>query len=105
MEIGINNTQVGNFPAVQWLGLGTFTAEAPGSIPGWGTKIPRAMERAREGERERERGREGERERGRGRETERERGRKEREREEEREEGREGGREEENTSHCDSMFL
>ena len=24
---------------VQWLGLGALTAEGPGSIPGWGTKI------------------------------------------------------------------
>ena len=29
--------------AVQWLGLGTLTAEGPGSIPGRGTEIPRAM--------------------------------------------------------------
>jgi len=28
--------------AVQWLGLGAFTAGALGSIPGWGTKIPQA---------------------------------------------------------------
>ena len=28
---------------VQWLTLGAFTAGAPGSIPGQGTKIPRAM--------------------------------------------------------------
>ena len=28
--------------AVQWLGLGAFTAKGPGSIPGWGTKIPEA---------------------------------------------------------------
>ena len=32
----------GNSLAVQWLGLGTFTAEGPGSIPGWGTKILQA---------------------------------------------------------------
>ena len=31
-----------NSLAVQWLGLRTLTAEAPGSIPGWGTKIPQA---------------------------------------------------------------
>ena len=30
----------GNSLAVQWLGLCTFTAEGPGSIPGWETKIP-----------------------------------------------------------------
>ena len=29
--------------AVQWLGLSTFTALAPGSILGRGTKIPQAM--------------------------------------------------------------
>ena len=28
---------------VQWLGLYTSTAEGVGSIPGWGTKIPRAV--------------------------------------------------------------
>ena len=33
----------GNSPVVQWLGLCTFTAKGPGSIPGWGTKIPQAM--------------------------------------------------------------
>ena len=27
---------------VQWSGLSTFTAEGPGSIPGWGIKIPQA---------------------------------------------------------------
>ena len=27
---------------VPWLGLHTFTAEGPGSISGWGTKIPKA---------------------------------------------------------------
>ena len=27
----------------QWLGLHTFTAEGPGSILGWETKIPQAM--------------------------------------------------------------
>ena len=25
-----------------WLGLCAFTAKGPGSIPGWGTKIPQA---------------------------------------------------------------
>ena len=35
-----NNT--GNSLAVQWLGLSTFTAEGPDSIPGWGTKILQA---------------------------------------------------------------
>ena len=27
---------------IQWLGLGAFTAEGTGSIPGWRTKIPQA---------------------------------------------------------------
>ena len=36
----------GDFPAVQWLGLGAFTAEGPGSIPGWGTKIPQVAQRS-----------------------------------------------------------
>ena len=31
---------IGNSLAVQWLGLGALTAGAPGSIPGWETKIP-----------------------------------------------------------------
>ena len=33
---------LGNSLAVQWLGLGTFTAKVPGSIPVQGTKIPQA---------------------------------------------------------------
>ena len=32
----------GNSLAVQWLGLGTFTARGPGSGPGPGTKTPQA---------------------------------------------------------------
>ena len=32
----------GNFLAVQWLGLFTFTAVGLGSVPGWGAKIPQA---------------------------------------------------------------
>ena len=31
-----------NSPAVQWLGLCTFTAEGEGSIPHWGTQILQA---------------------------------------------------------------
>ena len=36
----------GSSLAVQWLGLGAFTAMAPGSIPipGWGIKIPQAVQ-------------------------------------------------------------
>ena len=30
--------------AIQWLGLCTFTAVAPGSIPGQGTKITQAVQ-------------------------------------------------------------
>ena len=29
---------------VQWLGLSTFTAEEPGSNPGWGTEISQATQ-------------------------------------------------------------
>ena len=32
-----------NSLAVQWLELHAFTAEGAGSIPGWGTKIPKAV--------------------------------------------------------------
>ena len=35
----------GNSLALQWLGLSTFTAKGPGSIPGPGTKIPQAVQR------------------------------------------------------------
>ena len=34
----------GNSLEVQWLELGTFTAKGPGSIPGWGTKVPQAVQ-------------------------------------------------------------
>ena len=33
---------MGNALEVQWLELGTFTAVAWGSVPGWGVKIPQA---------------------------------------------------------------
>ena len=33
---------------VQWLGLGTLTAGAVGSIPGWGNKTPQAVRREKE---------------------------------------------------------
>ena len=33
---------MGNSLALQWLGLGAFTAVCLGSIPGWGTKISQA---------------------------------------------------------------
>ena len=49
--------RVGNSLAVQWLGLCTLTAEGPGSIPVWETKIPQASwpkEKKRETEREKE---------------------------------------------------
>ena len=35
----------GNSLVVQWLGLHTSTARAMGLIPGWGTKIPHALQR------------------------------------------------------------
>ena len=34
----------GNSLAVQWLRLHIVPAEGPGSSPGWGTKIPQAMQ-------------------------------------------------------------
>ena len=34
---------VGNSLVVQWLGLGAFTAESLGSVPGCGTNIPQAV--------------------------------------------------------------
>ena len=37
-KINLKNTNR-EFLEVQWLGLSTFIAEGPGSIPGWGTKI------------------------------------------------------------------
>ena len=37
-----------NSLAVQWLGLGAFTAKGPGSIPGPGTEIPRAVAQPRQ---------------------------------------------------------
>ena len=39
---------LGNSLVVQWLGLSASTAGAPGSIPGWGTKIPQAMQPKKE---------------------------------------------------------
>ena len=35
---------IGNSLVVQWLELQTFTAEGVGSVPGWGPKIPQAMQ-------------------------------------------------------------
>ena len=39
-EKGIEEWAHGNSLVVQWLGLRVLTAEGPGSITGWGTKIP-----------------------------------------------------------------
>ena len=36
--------KIGTSLAVQWLGLCASTAGGMGSIPGWGTKIPHAMQ-------------------------------------------------------------
>ena len=41
--LAFRKNKPGNSLAVQWLGLGAFTAVGPGSIPGRGTKIPQAM--------------------------------------------------------------
>ena len=41
-----------NSLAVQWLGLGAFSAKGPGSIPGRGTKIPQAVQRSQKQKKE-----------------------------------------------------
>ena len=38
------NVVTGNSLAVQWLGLGTFTAVGLGSIPSQGTQVPQAAQ-------------------------------------------------------------
>ena len=40
MATHLKKNKIGTSLAVQWLGLGAFTAGAPGLIPGRGTKIP-----------------------------------------------------------------
>ena len=44
-ECDLRNYSLGNSLVVQWLGLCTFTAEGPGSIPGQGAKIPQAKKK------------------------------------------------------------
>ena len=44
IELFSKMPRLGNSLVVQWLGLGTFTAKGPGSVPGRGTKIPQAMQ-------------------------------------------------------------
>ena len=34
----------GNSLVVQWLGCSVLTAQGPGLIPGWGIKIPQAVQ-------------------------------------------------------------
>ena len=43
---------------VQWLGPGTFSAEGPGSILGWGTNILQAVWSSQEKKKKKERERE-----------------------------------------------
>ena len=43
LSVAVKNIRPGISLAIQWLGLGTFTAEGLGSIPGGGTKISQAM--------------------------------------------------------------
>ena len=38
------NLSRGDSRVVQWLGLGGFTAEGLGSIPGWGTETPQSSQ-------------------------------------------------------------
>ena len=40
--ISLKKLTIGNWLAVRWLGLGVFHHLGPGSVPGWGTKIPHA---------------------------------------------------------------
>ena len=49
----------GSSLAVQWLGLGAFTAVDPGSIPGWGTKILQAAWGGQKKKKERKRKKKG----------------------------------------------
>ena len=37
----------GDFPAIQWLRLCASNAGGMGSIPGWGTKVPHAVQPAK----------------------------------------------------------
>ena len=39
----LNCSGSGNSLAIQWLALRAFTARGPGSVSGWGTKIPQAI--------------------------------------------------------------
>ena len=41
---GTEESALGNSLVAKWLGLHTFTAEGPGSIPGQGTKILKAAQ-------------------------------------------------------------
>ena len=41
-ELELRPLSFGSSLVAQWLGLGTFTAMDPGSIPGQGTNIPQA---------------------------------------------------------------
>ena len=51
---GTKTPVFGNSLAVQWLGLCTFTAEVPGSTPGWGTNIPQAVQRGKKKKKKRQ---------------------------------------------------
>ena len=42
-EVRYKKGEKGTSLVVQWLGLRAFTAEGPGSVPGWGTEIPQAV--------------------------------------------------------------
>ena len=52
-----SETHRGNFLEVQWLGLCTFSTQGMGSIPGQGTKIPKAIKAKRKGKKGRKEGR------------------------------------------------
>ena len=40
--------KTGNSLVVQWLGLWALNVEGPGSVPGWGTRVPQATQRSQQ---------------------------------------------------------
>ena len=44
MLASFNELRIGKSLAAQWLGLSDFTAEGPGSVLGWESKIPQAVQ-------------------------------------------------------------
>jgi len=44
MLASFNELRIGKSLAAQWLGLSDFTTEGPGSVLGWESKIPQAVQ-------------------------------------------------------------